>query len=225
MRSITLALFTTSILALPACGSTPDETTSQSSGTDGDTTTAGTDPTTNPTSTTAPDGTTTGATTTGASDPTTDATTGVTTGPTSESGTTDEPGTTSTDGTTSGTTEPVDTTTTDGTTTEPVDTTTTDGTTTDGTTGAPTECAALGAMECQANEACMPLGGGKLNLMKMCVGKPMFVGCVDAGGCGDALTYACAPNTDPPEPWLFPSTCLPEGWEPCDAPPIDMPCK
>lgn len=224
MRSITLALFTTSILALPACGGTPDEATSQSSGTDGDTTTSGTDPTTNPTSTTAPDGTTTGATTTGASDSTTDATTGVTTGPTTgptpETSTTNEPGTTSTDGTT----DPVDTTT-DGTTTEPVDTTTTDGTTSDGTTGAASECAALNAMECQADAACMPLGGGKLNLQKMCVSKPMFLGCVDAGGCGDALTYACAPNTDPPEPWLFPSTCLPEGWEPCDAPSIDMPCK
>ncbi len=217
MRNYPSFLLGASILVLTACGGDPGETTTDGSTgatSSGSTTDPTTNPTTNPSSpsTTGVEDTTTAGTGTSETSPTT-------TGEpeTTSTSTTGESGTTTTEGTTSGTTEPVDTTTTDG--------TTTDGTTTGGTTGEPAVCDGLPAMECMANEACMPLGGGKLNLQKMCVGKPMFLGCVDAGACGDALTYACDSAVEPPEPHLFPSTCLPEGWEPCEAPPIDMPCK
>ena len=214
MRNLTLFLLGTSLLVSPACGGDPVEATTTDSSTGG-ASTGTTDPTTNPTtaSTTGVGETTTGGSGTSEASPTT-------TGEpeTTSTSTTSEPGTTTTEGTTSGTTEPVDTTTTDGTTTGGT-------TTTDGTTGEPVVCDGLPAMACMADDACMPLGGGKLNLQKMCVSKPMFLGCVDAGACGGALTYACESAVEPPEPYLFPSTCLPEGWEPCEAPPIEMPCK
>ena len=201
MRSCTLVLFTASILALPACGDKPEETTSLSSGT-ADTTTGvlGPTSTTGPMSgsTTTPDDTTAGSN----SGDTTPTTTGSSTG-----------------STTGATTEPVDTTTTDATT----DATT--ASTTDATTAEPGECALLGAMECQANAACQAVEGGKLNLEKMCVGKTMFLGCIAAGACGEAETIGCAPDADPTEPHLFPSTCLPPDWQPCEAPATTMPCK
>jgi len=103
--------------------------------------------------------------------------------------------------------------------------TTTDATTGGETTGNPVECAGLGQTECADNEACMVIEGGKLNLEKECVGKTMFFECVAAGVCGDAVTYACPPDADPPEPFAFPSTCLPADWQECEVPPIEMPCK
>ena len=213
MRSLTSFLLSTSILALPACGGDPVEPATTSGSTGGTSTGPVTDSTTNPTaaSTTGVEDTTTAGTGTSESSPTTNPTTGApettSTSSTGESGTTTTPVDTTTDGTT-----------TDGTTTGGT-------TTTAGTTGGPGLCVGLPAMECMANDACMPLGGGKLNLQKMCVSKPMFLGCVDAGVCGGALTYACDSAVNPPEPYLFPSTCLPDGWEPCEAPPIEMPCK
>lgn len=215
MRTLTLALLTCSLLACNNGGG--DDSTATTSGSSS---TTAVDPTTTtaatPASTTAPDDTTTAGTGTGsASEPVTESG-----DPTSESATTEpattEPATTGPVDTTS-TTEPVDTT---GSTTAPVDT---EGTTA-GTTGAPVDCAMLGPKQCMADEACMPLGGGKLNLEKMCVQKQMFLGCVEAGACGDALTYGCDSMVDPPEPFLFPSTCLPDGWEVCEAPAIDKPC-
>ena len=222
MRSFTLFLLSASILGVPACGGDPVESTTGTDSTTGGSTGPATTSTTNPTSasTTGMEEPTTAGTDTSNTAPTTNPTTG---GPeTTGTSSTSESGTTTTDGTTG----PVETTTggttTGGTTTG--GTTTTDGMSTGGTTGE-FVCIGLPAMECMANEACMPLGGGKLNLQKMCVQKPMFLGCVDAGACGDALTYGCDSAVDPPEPYLFPSTCLPDGWEPCEAPPIDMPCK
>ena len=230
MRSFTLFLLSASILGVPACGGDPVESTTGTDSTTGGSTGPATTSTTNPTSasTTGMEEPTTAGTDTSNTAPTTNPTTG---GPeTTGTSSTSESGTTTTDGTT-GPVETTDGTTTDGTTTDGTTTdgtttggTTTGGTSTGGTTGAPV-CVGLPAMECMANEACIPLGGGKLNLQKMCVGKPMFLGCVDAGACGDALTYACDSAVNPPEPYLFPSTCLPDGWEPCEAPPIDMPCK
>ena len=217
MRSFTLFLLSASILGVPACGGDPVESTTGTDSTTGGSTGPATTSTTNPTSasTTGMEEPTTAGTDTSNTAPTTNPTTG---GPeTTGTSSTSESGTTTTDGTTG----PVETTT-GGTTTG--GTTTTDGMSTGGTTGE-FVCIGLPAMECMANEACMPLGGGKLNLQKMCVQKPMFLGCVDAGACGDALTYGCDSAVDPPEPYLFPSTCLPDGWEPCEAPPIDMPCK
>ena len=225
MRSFTLLLISTSILVLPACGGDPMEATTGTDSTTGGSTGPVTNSTTNPTSasTTGVEDTTTAGTDNSDTAPTTNPTTGEP--ETTVASSTSESGTTTTDGTT-GPVETTDGTTTDGTTTDgtTTDGTTTGGTSTGGTTGAPV-CVGLPAMECMANEACIPLGGGKLNLQKMCVGKPMFLGCVDAGACGDALTYACDSAVNPPEPYLFPSTCLPDGWEPCEAPPIEMPCK
>jgi hypothetical protein len=80
-------------------------------------------------------------------------------------------------------------------------------------------------MQCADNDACQAIEGSKLNLEKMCVGKTMFFACVPASGCGEAETVACAPDVDPAEPFLFPTTCLPPDWQPCDAPAIDKPCK
>lgn len=192
MRTLTLALFTTSLLALPACngGKGGEESTGDTDETS-TTTNTGVDPTTttNASSTTEPETSTTNGTATGNSSTTSDPTT--TGGPVTS--TTLEPETS--------------------TTFEP------------GTTGEPGECAGLNGMACMANEACMPIGGGKLNLAKMCVGKPTFLSCEPAAGCGDALTYGCDPAVEPPEPFLFPSTCLPAGWAVCDAPMIDQPCK
>ncbi|HEY0138709.1 MAG TPA: hypothetical protein VGB85_31710, partial [Nannocystis sp.] len=65
----------------------------------------------------------------------------------------------------------------------------------------------------------------KLNTQKMCVAKPTFFECTDAVACDAVQTYACDAMVDPPEPFLFPSSCLPMGWEPCEAPPVTMPCK
>ena len=214
MRTLTLALFTTSLLALPACNNGGGEDSTASTGGSSSTTTVdpSTSDTTPATTTTPGDTTTVGTATESASDPVTESG-----DPTSESATS-EPATTGTSepGDTTGTSEPGDTTGTS----EPVDT---EGTTAGTTTGDPLDCAALGPKQCMETEACMPLGGGKLNLEKMCVQKPMFLGCVEAGACGDALTYAC--DGDMNAPYLFPSTCLPDGWAVCEAPGIDTPCN
>ncbi len=140
---------------------------------------------------------------------TTDATSGST-------ATSDDTAATSTTGGSTGATSP--------TTGATTDATTTDATTTDATTG-PADCVGLGAMQCEADAACLAVEGGKLNLEKMCVGKTMFLGCIDAGVCGGAETIGCAPDADPAEPHLFPSTCLPPDWQPCEAPAISEPCK
>jgi hypothetical protein len=217
MRTLTLALFTTS-LALTACkGGDGDESSTAGSESSSGTTNTGVDPTTTTNATpgtTGPDETTTAGSATGSTGP------NPTTTGEPETSTTVEPETSTTvEPETSTTVEPETSTTVEpetSSTTEPVDT--------EGTTGEPGACEGLGPQQCMANEACMPIGGGKLNLEKMCVGKPMFLACVPAAGCGDALTYACAPDADPPEPFLFPSTCLPPDWQECDAPNIDEPC-
>jgi len=98
-------------------------------------------------------------------------------------------------------------------------------TTTGDTTGDPAACVALGAMECEDNAACQAIEGSKINLEKMCLGKSMFFACIPASGCDTAETVACAPDADPTEPFLFPTTCVPPDWQSCDAPMIDKPCK
>ncbi len=84
-------------------------------------------------------------------------------------------------------------------------------------------CAMLGPNQCMANASCMAITGSKINLEKMCLQKPVFLQCVDAMGCGDALTIACPMGTT--EPWQFPSTCIPDDYEPCDGMVVDMACK
>ncbi len=155
-------------------------------------------------------------------------------GPTTESPTsaTSEPGTTT--GPQETTTGPVETT------TGPVDTTTTEGSeTSDGsstleTLGSSTEisssggvdvCGMLNAQACMVNPACLAIMGAKVNAEKMCSAKPSFLGCVEAMGCGDAITYACDPEVDPPEPFVFQDTCIPVGWENCESPEVKGPCK
>jgi hypothetical protein len=204
MRSLIL---TACILSLGACGKSD-------AGTDGGTdTTSGTGSTTSVTTT----GSTTGATVTAADTSAEGSGTDTTTSePVTTSNVTTEPGTT--------TTEPGTSTTDPGTsTTEPGTSTTDPGST--GTTGAPVDCAMLGPMQCAAEASCRAIIGGKINVAKMCFGKPMFIECVESGACGDALTVACDPAVVPPEPYQFPDTCIPTDWMQCDAPMVMGPCK
>jgi hypothetical protein len=80
-------------------------------------------------------------------------------------------------------------------------------------------------MECAAEPACMAIGGAKINVAKMCTAKPMFIECVAAAACGDALTNGCDPEVKPPAPFLFNSTCLPTDWVACEAPMNLAACK
>ena len=204
MRSLIL---TACILSLGACGKSD-------AGTDGGTdTTSGTGSTTSVTTT----GSTTGATVTAADTSAEGSGTDTATSePVTTSNVTTEPGTT--------TTEPGTTTTEPGTSTTDPGTSTTDPGST-GTTGAPVDCAMLGPMQCAAEASCRAIIGGKINVAKMCFGKPMFIECVESGACGDALTAACDPAVVPPEPYQFPDTCIPTDWVQCDAPMVMGPCK
>lgn len=204
MRSLIL---TACILSLGACGKSDAET---DGGTD---TTSGTGSTTSVTTT----GSTTGATVTAADTSAEGSGTDTATSePVTTSNVTTEPGTT--------TTEPGTTTTEPGTSTTDPGTSTTDPGST-GTTGAPVDCAMLGPMQCAAEASCRAIIGGKINVAKMCFGKPMFIECVESGACGDALTAACDPAVVPPEPYQFPDTCIPTDWMQCDAPMVMGPCK
>jgi hypothetical protein len=79
-------------------------------------------------------------------------------------------------------------------------------------------------MQCEADDACTAIQGSKVNDNKQCLQKAMFYACVPAGDCGQALTAGCDPNVDPPQPVIFPNTCLPPGWEACEGP-VDLePC-
>lgn len=99
----------------------------------------------------------------------------------------------------------------------------TGGSSSGGSTGMMGACAMLGPNQCMANASCMAITGSKINLEKMCLQKPVFLQCADAMGCGDALTIACPTGTT--EPWQFPSTCIPDDYEPCDGMVLDMACK
>ena len=132
-------------------------------------------------------------------------------------GSTTAPGTTGTGTTDPGTTAPG--------TTDPGTTGTTDpGTTGTGTTGMGVDCSMLGPNQCKAEPMCMAIQGQKQNTQKMCLQKVMFYDCAPAGACGDAITVACDPMVMPPEPVQFPDTCIPDGWMPCDFPPLDKGC-
>ncbi|MCA9638242.1 MAG: hypothetical protein KC420_19570 [Myxococcales bacterium] len=100
---------------------------------------------------------------------------------------------------------------------------TTDTGTTGGTTGG-VDCAMLGPNQCKAEPACMAITGSKINAQKQCLQKPQFLGCMDAMACGDAITNACDPQVDPPEPYQFPDTCIPMDWMMCEGPGPLMPC-
>ena len=213
---------------VPACGGKDDGTASGGSSSTADTG-GSTDSSTDASATVTPgtsDGTSGGsvsATGTATEDPT---------AATDPSGTTTvDPSTTNPQETS--TTDPVETTTT----VDPSEGTTLDtlGTTTDivdstsdtlaMTTGAADVCAMLGPQQCMSNPLCLAILGGKVNVAKMCAGKPMFLGCVEAMGCGDAITYACDPEVNPPEPFVFNDTCIPEGWTQCESPEVMGPCK
>ena len=82
----------------------------------------------------------------------------------------------------------------------------------------------LGPNQCKAEPACMAITGSKINAQKQCLQKPQFLGCMDAMACGDAITNACDPQVDPPEPYQFPDTCIPMDWMMCEGPGPLMPC-
>ena len=197
MRSL---IFTACILSLGACGKSDAETEG------GTETTSGTGSTTSVATTGGPTSATMTASDTGTEGSGTDT---ATSEPVTTSNVTTEPGTTTTEPGTS--------------TTDPGTSTTDPGST--GTTGAPVDCAMLGPMQCAAEASCKAIIGGKINVAKMCFGKPMFIECVEAGACGDALTAACDPAVVPPEPYQFPDTCIPTDWMQCDAPMVMGPCK
>lgn len=212
MRTLT-PLFISLALLTPACG---DGGGGESTGTEPATTTTAT------TSTTAPDLTTgsSAETTVGGSAETSTSGPVVTTGPGDTTDVTTEPAETT------ATTEPAETTTTgpgETTTGEtgPLDTTLE----TLGTTTAGGLCDALPEMVCAQTPGCMPIVAGKINVMKMCTNKLMFLACVEEAGCGDAITYGCEIGVDPPEPYEFPSTCQPADFEACDPGMLVGPCK
>ena len=79
-------------------------------------------------------------------------------------------------------------------------------------------CQELSEEECEAADGCTNLEGWPVP--DACVvaqdtpGAPLarFVACVSGDiVCGAAFTWA-APPTDPTEAWLFPNTCVPDGW-------------
>ena len=150
---------------------------------------------------------TTGAESTGQ---TTDATS-TASGSDSDSTTTDATGTTG--DTTGGTDTTTDTT---------GDTT---GTTGDTTTTGGNECFGLPEKQCDMADGCMTVFGKKVNLDKQCTMASKYLGCLPEGACGDAITYACPMDVDPPEPYEFLDTCIPDDFEMCDAPEIKGDCN
>ena len=82
----------------------------------------------------------------------------------------------------------------------------------------PEDCADLDEAACEASEDCAPIRGAPAD--EVCAGDysnwvTLYGGCMDGDvGCGDAETCGLNPATG--EEWIFPSTCLPEGWTSCD---------
>jgi hypothetical protein len=87
-------------------------------------------------------------------------------------------------------------------------------------TGSPVDCAPLDEDACEAaGGACMSLVGAELvheNGPFWCIGDEQFAGCVTSSDCGRAETVACEDGGD--GTWIFPSTCLPNGWSACEPP-------
>ena len=88
--------------------------------------------------------------------------------------------------------------------------------------GLPISCYDLTPELCADESTCAVIGGRTTQTTDegICVDystETTGLGCMDAGdGCGAAETLAASPD-DPETCWLFPTTCLPEGWTPCAA--------
>jgi len=75
------------------------------------------------------------------------------------------------------------------------------------------DCARLGASDCmEYQDRCTTVMGRRVDEVGKCVGEAEFVACRAWGprGCGAALTHARDASG---ALWMFPSTCLPPGWE------------
>ena len=74
-------------------------------------------------------------------------------------------------------------------------------------------CAKLDETKCKVSPSCAPLSAWAPEAScKNEPATPVFQGCMSGeAGCGDAETCAIEPSTG--KLWMFPSTCLPEGWK------------
>lgn len=87
-----------------------------------------------------------------------------------------------------------------------------------------TLCSALGEEECKASRSCSVIEGWPMP--QACfvwqdtppAVEPVFVSCALAGECSLAFTWA-RPEDAAEELWLFPSSCIPDGWVEVEAPP------
>ncbi|MFN3198488.1 MAG: hypothetical protein ACE366_08740 [Bradymonadia bacterium] len=81
-------------------------------------------------------------------------------------------------------------------------------------------CDELGEEACMAAEACRPVYGAPAQ--EICMEDfsnwmSVYGGCIDVDrGCGDAETCGEDPRALMQSPLVFPDTCLPQGWVPCD---------
>ena len=89
--------------------------------------------------------------------------------------------------------------------------------------GCETKCEGLSQEACESEDDCSLIGGRPVAQGEQCLEESQFAGCErGGGGCGDAFTEALDPDG---RPWLFSSTCVPEGWTTDNAPPdlMDLP--
>lgn len=72
-------------------------------------------------------------------------------------------------------------------------------------------CASRPLETCADDAGCLVLTAMNYDVANSCRYRSEPVACAEAGpGCGDALTYATDPTG---RTWLFPDTCIPEGWQ------------
>ena len=71
----------------------------------------------------------------------------------------------------------------------------------------------------------MTIHGSMVDVKQACTMPPEFLACVPSGICGDAITYACPNDVDPPTPYEFLDTCIPDDFTVCEAPEVKGPCK
>ena len=69
----------------------------------------------------------------------------------------------------------------------------------------------------------MAIVGAPIDLENACVQPPLFYECTDALLCGQAITHGCLEGSD--EVAVFPNTCLPAGYVPCDEVKVVGPCE
>ena len=94
----------------------------------------------------------------------------------------------------------------------------------DGNTTGAGECAGLDSRECEANPECVAVSASPVVMTDdggYCSQGSVYAGCLGSSLCGAAITYACPRGTD--EVHVIAWTCVPEGWQVCEAPAETVP--